>query len=101
MGPSVFTEVAEIMSGRAIAHHVQAAICNDVAMSVGTMSRPQMPTGPRKSDRPGSCRGLGKRGQLEEVTPCGARTRRLSRRPPAWIETGLRKRTRVARAPRL
>ena len=63
--------------------------------------RAEVRTGLGKSDCPGSQRGFGKRGQLEAVTPRGARVRLLSRQPHARIERGMRNRTRQERAPRL
>ncbi len=63
--------------------------------------RAEVRTGLGKSDRPGSQRGLWKRGQLEEGAPRGARVRLLSRQPHARIERGMRKRARQEREPRL
>ncbi len=45
--------------------------------------RAEVRTGLGKSDRPGSQRGFGKRGQLEDGSPRGARVRLLSRQPHA------------------
>ena len=49
--------------------------------------RAETRTGLGKSDRPGSQRGFGKRGQ-SEVAPCGARVRFLSRQPHAPAPVG-------------
>jgi hypothetical protein len=54
--------------------------------------RAEVRTGLGKSDRPGSQRGFGKRGQLEDCAPRGARVRLLSRQPHARIERGTGKR---------
>ena len=50
--------------------------------------RAEVRTGLGKSDCPGSQRGFGKRGQLEDDAPRGARVRLLSRQPHARIDGG-------------
>ena len=61
--------------------------------------RAEVRTGLGKSDRPGSQRGFGKRGQLEEVAPRGVRVRLLSRQPHARIERGMGKQALAALRP--